>query len=54
MKQGELNVFLIAKYSVRVYFNAKVMDIVSKNKIYLNSLQNKPESSQNAAFSTCF
>jgi hypothetical protein len=25
VKQGELNVFLIAKYPVKVYFNAKVM-----------------------------
>ena len=25
MKQGELNVFLIAKYPVKVCFNAKVM-----------------------------
>ena len=25
MKQGELNVFLIAKYPVKVHFNAKVM-----------------------------
>jgi hypothetical protein len=33
MKQGELNVFLIAKYSVRVYFNAKVM--VTKQTIYV-------------------
>ena len=39
MKQGELNVFLIAKYPVKVYFNAKVMMyefvLVTKQTIYV-------------------
>ena len=39
MKQGELNVFLIAKYPVKVYFNAKVMVnefvLVTKQMIYV-------------------
>ena len=39
MKQGELNVFLIAKYPVKVYFNAKLMmyefDLVTKQTIYV-------------------
>ena len=39
MKQGELNVFLIAKYPVMVYFNAKVMMyefvLVTKQTIYV-------------------
>ena len=39
MKQGELNVFLIAKYPVKVYFNAKVMmyefALVTKQTIYV-------------------
>jgi hypothetical protein len=38
MKQGELNVFLINKYPVKVYFNAKVMMyefvLVTKQTIY--------------------
>ena len=39
MKQGELNVFLIAKYPVKVYFNTKVMMyefvLVTKQTIYV-------------------
>ena len=39
MKQGELNVFLIAKYPVKVYVNAKVMMykfvLVTKQTIYV-------------------
>jgi hypothetical protein len=39
MKQGELNVFLIAKYPVKVYFNAKIMMyefvLVTKQTIYV-------------------
>jgi hypothetical protein len=39
MKQGELNVFLIAKYPVKVYFNAKIMVyefvLVTKQTIYV-------------------
>ena len=39
MKQGELSVFLIAKYPVEVYFNAKVMiyefALVTKQTIYV-------------------
>ena len=39
MKQGELKVFLIAKYPVKVYFNAKVIMyefvLVTKQTIYV-------------------
>jgi hypothetical protein len=39
MKQGDVNVFLIAKYPVKVYFNAKVMMyefvLVTKQTIYV-------------------
>jgi hypothetical protein len=39
MKQGELNVLLIAKYPVKVHFNAKVMMyefvLVTKQTIYV-------------------
>jgi hypothetical protein len=39
MKQGELYVFLISKYPVKVYFNAKVMMyefvLVTKQTIYV-------------------
>jgi hypothetical protein len=36
MKQGELNVFLIAKYPVKVYFNAKVMMYEFERKNFIN------------------
>jgi hypothetical protein len=43
MKQGERNVFLIAKYPVKMYFDAKVMMyefvLVTKQTIYVNDIE---------------